>query len=149
VVHEYVSGTGACGGPLVTSFNVTSRSDLRLYQSDNSATIITLKKQGANFLNTCVGLLQRMIETIPNGVALSDVVAPMKVKPINATLDFDIQGNLIFSGYIRVSLSPFLSSPTHSKQRQILRPTMSGKPLDPEFLTTGTLPPIPLTPEPA
>ena len=106
VVHEYVSGTGACGGTLVASFNVTSRSDLRLYQSDNSATIITLKKQGANFLNTCVGLLQRMIETIPNGVALSDVVPPMKVKPINATLDFDIQGNLIFSGYIRVSLSP-------------------------------------------
>jgi hypothetical protein len=102
VVHEYVSGTGASGGPLVTSFNVTSRSDLRLYESDNNATMIALDKQGAGFQNTCVGLLKRMIETIPKGVVLSDVVAPIEVKPVNATLDFDAHGNLIFSGYIRV-----------------------------------------------
>ena len=106
VVHEYLNGTGQAGGPLVTSFNVSSRSDLRLYESDNNATMMALGEQGEGFLNTCVNLLGRMIETVPKGVVLSDVVTPMNVKPINATLDFDNKGNLIFSGYIRVR-SPF------------------------------------------
>lgn len=102
VVHEYLNGTGQAGGPLVTSFNVSSRSDLRLYESDNNATMIALGEQGEGFQNTCVNLLGRMIDTVPKGVVLSDIVTPINVKPINATLDFDNQGNLIFSGYIRV-----------------------------------------------
>lgn len=100
----------------MTSFNVSSRSDLRLYESDNNATMITLGNQGEGFLNTCVGLLKRMIETVPSDVVFSDVVSPVAVKPINATLDFDAHGNLIFSGYIRVSLLlpllPALANPS-------------------------------------
>jgi hypothetical protein len=98
VVHEYLNGTGNQGGALVTSFNVSSRSDLRLY-----ATMIALANQGEGFLDTCVTLLERMINTVPKDVTLSDVITPIDVKPINATLDFDTAGNLIFSGYIRVS----------------------------------------------
>ena len=104
VVHEYLNGTGQAGGPLVTSFNITSRSDLRLYESDDNATIIALGEQGNGFLNTCVELLGRMIETIPSGVTLSDVISPVAVKPVNATFDFDAHGNLIFTGAIRVRL---------------------------------------------
>jgi len=89
----------------VTSFNVSSRSDLRLYESDNNATIIKLANQGDVFFDTCVTLLQRMIETVPKGVELSDVVEPLPVKPINATLEFDTEDNLIFTGYIRISTS--------------------------------------------
>jgi len=103
VVPEYLDGTGNQGGPLVTSFNVSSRSDLRLYESDDNATMIELGKQGEGFLDTCSNLFQRMIETVPKGVVLSDIISPMTVKPINATLDFDKDGNLIFTGYIRVS----------------------------------------------
>jgi hypothetical protein len=103
VVHEYLNGTGNQGGALVTSFNVSSRSDLRLYESDNNATMIALANQGEGFLDTCVTLLERMINTVPKDVTLSDVITPIDVKPINATLDFDTAGNLIFSGYIRVS----------------------------------------------
>jgi hypothetical protein len=44
VVSEYLDGTGNQGGPLVASFNVASRSDLRLYESDNNATMIELRK---------------------------------------------------------------------------------------------------------
>ena len=106
VVHEYLNGTGNQGGPLVTSFNVSSRSDLRLYESDNNATMIKLANQGAGFLNTCSGLLQRMIEVVPSNVKLSEIISPLQVKPINATLDFDASGNLIFKGYIRVSPPP-------------------------------------------
>jgi hypothetical protein len=104
VLNEYLNGTGNQGGPLVTSFNITSRSDLRLYESDNNATMIELATQGQGFLNTCSTLLQRMIETVPKGVVLSDVIKPMALKPINSTLDFDSAGNLIFTGYIRVGL---------------------------------------------
>ncbi|PMD54073.1 heme peroxidase [Hyaloscypha bicolor E] len=132
VVHEYLNGTGQRGGPLVTSFNVSSRSDLRLYESDNNLTMIALGEQGTGFLNTCVGLLQRMIETVPKSIVLSDVVTPMEVKPINASLDFDSKGNLFFSGYIR-----------------ILTPTPSSPPSAPAFLTIASTTPIPLTPEPA
>lgn len=103
VLTEYLNGTGNRGGPLVTSFNISSRSDLRLYESDNNTTMIKLAEQGQGFLNTCSNLLQRMIETVPKGVVLSDVIKPISLKPINTTLDFDASGNLIFTGSIRVS----------------------------------------------
>lgn len=103
VVTEYLNGTGQQGGPLVTSFNVSSRSDLRLYESDGNATMIELAQQGQGFLNACSTLLQRMVETVPSNVVLSDVISPMGIKPINASLDFDTTGNVIFTGYIRVS----------------------------------------------
>lgn len=103
VVNEYLDGTGNAGGPLVTSFNVTSRSDLRLYESDGNATMIELSNQGVGFLDTCATLLQRMLETVPSGVVLSDFVTPLSVKPVNVTLDFDNSGSLILTGYIRVS----------------------------------------------
>lgn len=44
-----------------------------------------------------------MIEVVPRHVELSEVVSPMRIKPINATLDFDATGNLVLKGYIRVS----------------------------------------------
>lgn len=103
VVTEYLDGTGQQGGPLVTSFNVSSRSDLRLYESDNNATMIRLEQQGERFLNACSTLLQRMVETVPRNVVLSDVVSPLEIKPINASLDFDATGKVVFTGYIRVS----------------------------------------------
>ncbi|KAL3420243.1 WSC domain-containing protein-like protein 1 [Phlyctema vagabunda] len=101
VVNEYLDGTGNAGGPLVTSFNVSSRSDLRLYKADGNATMIELRNQGNGFMDTCKTLLQRMIDTVPEGVELGKVISPMDVKPINTTLDFDTRGNLILKGTIR------------------------------------------------
>lgn len=40
-VLEYLNGTGK-GGPLVLGFNSTTNSDLRLFESDNNATIKAL-----------------------------------------------------------------------------------------------------------
>jgi hypothetical protein len=102
VVHEYIDGTGNQGGPLVTSFNESSRSDLRLYESDGNATMYQLYEQEESFLNTCVPLMQRMVETVPKEVVLSDIISPMAVKPVNATFDFASDGSLVFKGYIRV-----------------------------------------------
>ncbi|RDW64135.1 peroxidase-5 [Coleophoma crateriformis] len=130
VVNEYLDGTGNAGGPLVTSFNVTSRSDLRLYESDGNATMIELANQGAGFLDTCATLMQRMVETVPTGVVLSDVISPLAVKPINTTLDFDENGSLFLSGNIRILASSSdqpktLILSTNTNVSKVLKPEQS------------------------
>jgi hypothetical protein len=114
VGQEYISATGHVGGPLVTSFNVSSRSDLRLYSSDNNATIHKLATKSPSFLNTFANMPQRMIETVAKAAILSDIIPPQTVKPINVTPDLDPQGGLSLNGVIRVSLSR--SQPLHSKR---------------------------------
>lgn len=103
VVHEYIDWTGHMGGPLVTTDNVTTQSDLRLYESDGNATMRALYAQGIGFLDTCVNLLGRMMNTVPAGVKLGEPIQPMDIKPINVTYDFGSDGKLRFSGRIRVS----------------------------------------------
>ncbi|KAI0911759.1 heme peroxidase [Ustulina deusta] len=102
VVREYMDGTGNRGGPLVTSFNETSRSDLRLYESDGNATMRALYAQGDGFLDTCVGLLGRVINTVPAHVELRDAIHPMSIKPVNVTWDIAGSGRLELSGRIRI-----------------------------------------------
>ncbi|KAI0158623.1 heme peroxidase [Pestalotiopsis sp. NC0098] len=106
VVHEYIDGTGQLGGPLVSSFNDTSRSDLRLYESDGNATMQNLYDMGDCFQDVCVDLLGRMINTVPASSVLLDPITPFPVKPINITWDFDSNDNsndkLMLSGKIRV-----------------------------------------------
>ncbi|KAI0438704.1 heme peroxidase [Xylaria telfairii] len=102
VVHEYIDDSGNRGGSLVTSFNETSRSDLRLYESDGNATMKALYAQGDGFLDTCVDLLGRVIDTVPAGVSLQDAIQPMSIKPINVTWDVTENHRLALSGRIRI-----------------------------------------------
>ena len=103
VVNEYVTGTGQRGGPLVTSFNESSRSDLRLYNSDGNATMEELASGGTEgFFNTCEDLFGRMLNTVPSAVQLTDVVEPMEQKPVNVTYDIDESGALRLKGVVRV-----------------------------------------------
>jgi hypothetical protein len=101
VVNEYLTGTGQKGGPLVTSFNVSSRSDLRLYTSDNNATMRDLSQSTEHFFDTCVNLFERMCNTVPSNVTLTELIEPMTWKPINTTFDFD-GDSLVLSGVVRV-----------------------------------------------
>jgi hypothetical protein len=102
VVQEYIDWKGHRGGPLVTTDNVTTQSDLRLYLSDGNATMQELYDQGDGFQDTCVEIMGRMINTVPAGVTLGDPVQAMSVKPVNASFDFDAAGQLVFAGKIRV-----------------------------------------------
>lgn len=102
VVHEYIDNTGARGGPLVTSFNESSRSDLRLYESDGNKTMLELYAQGDGFQDTCVDLLGRMLNTVPSKVHLQSAIAPAFIKPINVTWDVTGDKQLVLSGKIRV-----------------------------------------------
>jgi hypothetical protein len=102
VLGEYLHWTGKKGGPLVTSNNVTSRSDLRLYESDQNTTMQALYDQGEDFLDTCVALMGRAMNTVPSSVQLGEPIDAMPIKPINVTFDFDGDGNLKLSGKIRI-----------------------------------------------
>ncbi|KAJ3774694.1 heme peroxidase [Lentinula raphanica] len=105
VVNEYLEGTGKRGGPLVTTDNVTVRSDLRLYESDNNATMRGLSDSTEHFVSRCISLMARMLDTVPSSTVLSDVISPVDVKPVNVSLDLmeDESGqHILFSGFIRV-----------------------------------------------
>ena len=113
VVSEYVHWTGNKGGPLVTSFNESMNSDLRLYESDNNATMRALFGQGPAFLDTCVELMRRAIDTVPSGVKLGDVITAIPVKPVNVTYDYSkTDGKLVFSGKIRVLTAAGAKAPS-------------------------------------
>lgn len=101
-MHEYIDWNGNRGGPLVTTDNITTRSDLRLYESDGNATMQGLYDSGDGFLGTCIDLMGRMINTVPADVELGPLVEPMGIKPVNVTFDVDGQGGLVLSGKIRV-----------------------------------------------
>jgi hypothetical protein len=101
VVNEYLTGTGMKGGPLVTSFNESSRSDLRLYESDDNATMHDLSQSTDYFFETCTNLFERMSNTVPSNVKLTDVIEPFPWKAINTTFDFD-GSSLVLSGVVRV-----------------------------------------------
>lgn len=115
VVREYLGGNGQRGGPLVTSDNVTVRSDLRLYESDGNATMRALGASKEGFAATCKGLFERMINTVPKEVVLSAVVTPLRVKPVNVSFDIDLSGDplgrLVFGGSIRILRSDDESAP--------------------------------------
>ncbi|EIN05069.1 heme peroxidase [Punctularia strigosozonata HHB-11173 SS5] len=100
IAQEYVAGTTK--NPLVTSFNVSQRSDLRLFSSDNNATMSTLAESSSLFASECKRLTTQMLNTVPSGVSLTEIT-PIAVKPVNVTLTVNSAGTVTFSGAIRVS----------------------------------------------
>ncbi|KAJ7101959.1 heme peroxidase [Mycena epipterygia] len=110
VLHEYLEWKGQRGGPLVTTDNITVRSDLRLYLSDNNATLHGLAESSSKFISTCISLLSKMIDTTPAAVQLTEVIDPNAVKPVNISLTVDTDGRVQFSGLIRLLSTTFRSS---------------------------------------
>ena len=100
-IQQYVSGTGNRGGPLVTSANMTVRSDLRLFSSDRNATVQRLAKSPNLFRSTCTNLVTRMSNTVPKGVTLTPLINPEGVKYANLTLNVGWSGELTLSGFLR------------------------------------------------
>ncbi|KAF9257844.1 heme peroxidase [Marasmius fiardii PR-910] len=120
VVTDYLSGQGNRGGALVTTDNVTVRSDLRIYASDNNATMRDLSTSSEHFISTCIMLFTRMMETVPKTVTLTDIIAPLQVKPVNVTLDFTPTGTeMRFRGFVRLLTS---DSSSHTPEVLLLFP---------------------------
>ena len=87
---------------LATGFNTTTNSDARIFSADGNATMRDLASNNQVFQDRCADLLARMINTVPKGVQLTDVITPIPVKPWFAQLSIDNNGKLQFEGYIRV-----------------------------------------------
>jgi hypothetical protein len=72
VVSQYLQNSSQ--NVLVTGPNVTTRSDLRIFSSDRNITMQNLLSP-ATFNETCANLIERMINTVPSGVNLTQSIA--------------------------------------------------------------------------
>ncbi|KAF7328298.1 Peroxidase [Mycena sanguinolenta] len=90
VATEYISGTTQ--NPLVAGFNDTTNSDKRIFGSDGNTTMSSFSASPEIFASTCADLFARMLDTVPSGVQLTDVISPLPVKPseVNLILAGDI-----------------------------------------------------------
>ena len=55
-----------------------------------------------SYLSGCIDVFAHMVDTVPTGVTLTDPIVPNAVKPVDISLTLDANGNIVFSGYIRV-----------------------------------------------
>jgi hypothetical protein len=99
-VNEYLNGTGKAGGPLVVGFNETTNSDLRLFSSDGNATVQAMTTAQA-FQDTCYTLFEKMVNTVPSSVTLSDVIDPRTWTMQESHLDLSSAGEVFFMGLSR------------------------------------------------
>src|SRR3569833_372818 len=61
--------------------NVTTRSDFRIFTADGGDTIRKMAASSDDFMSTCQGLLERMLNTVPSGVKQTDIIKPIRIKP--------------------------------------------------------------------
>lgn len=98
--------------PLATGFNSTTNSDGRIFAADGNATMRDLASSNTVFQSRCAELLARMIDTVPKGVQLTDVITPIPVKPYGVQLSIDDKGQLHLEGYVRLFTSNKSASPS-------------------------------------
>jgi len=115
VAIAYVDGTTK--NPLVTSFNASVRSDLVVFNSDNNATIKKLAASNNYYFDACTTVMSKMLNTVPKGVSLGPIT-PIALKPVNVQLDVNAQGQVTFSGAIRLLSSK--GFPQNSQRRVII-----------------------------
>ncbi|EJD48418.1 putative L-ascorbate oxidase [Auricularia subglabra TFB-10046 SS5] len=100
VAKEYVAGTTA--NPLVVNPLDEFNSDKRIFGSDGNQTMLAFSRDAAHFAQTCATLLSRMIDVVPRGVQLTEVIKPLLVKPHGLELVHKGTGALAFKGEVRL-----------------------------------------------
>jgi hypothetical protein len=76
-----------------------TRSDLRIFSSDGNDTISAMSSP-QSFEDTCFAIFEKMINTVPSGVTLSDPVIPRAWILRESHLDLNSAGAVTFSGTI-------------------------------------------------
>ncbi|MCJ1472308.1 hypothetical protein MMC13_000955 [Lambiella insularis] len=102
IASEFVAGDPI--DPLSVGPSVGSgmNSDARVFGADGNVTITQLADP-ATFASVCTAMLQKMIEVVPSGVALTDPIVPYDIKPDALQLTALAGGSqLLFTGGIRV-----------------------------------------------
>ncbi|KAJ7615867.1 hypothetical protein FB45DRAFT_1106615 [Roridomyces roridus] len=98
IATEYMSGTTQ--NPLVVGFNDTTNSDKRIFGSDGNVTMSSFAESPNLFASTCSSLFARMLDTVPSGVELTDVLTALPVKP--AFVEFSLaNSSLELAGQVR------------------------------------------------
>ncbi|KAE9409458.1 heme peroxidase [Gymnopus androsaceus JB14] len=106
IVSQYLQNTTQ--DILVVGPNVTTRSDFRIFSSDGNVTMQSLLSPDT-FSETCGSLIQRMINTVPNGVNLTGPITEPFDYLIGDPLFSYQNGTLILTTSLRV-LSPSATS---------------------------------------
>lgn len=103
VVKEYLGSNGA--NPLVFGRNETTNSDKRIFGSDKNVTM-TKMKDPQTFQKTCATVFERLIDTVPSAVKLSEPIELVDVKPYIDKLEpATNQSRVVLEGKIRVRTS--------------------------------------------
>ncbi|PPJ60854.1 hypothetical protein CBER1_07234 [Cercospora berteroae] len=98
VVNEFLNNTTK--NPLVVAKNDTLNSDKRIFTSDKNQTMTKLSDP-AYFKSQCESLLERMINTVPGNVQLTEPYQPADVRPTISSYQF--RGDKIeLAGRVRV-----------------------------------------------
>ncbi|KAF7331557.1 Peroxidase [Mycena kentingensis (nom. inval.)] len=100
IATEWIDGTTS--NPLAAGFNATTNSDARIFASDGNKTMQGFASDPASFQKVCGNLFERMLNTVPRSVQLTDVIEPLPVKPFGLTLALVESGALALSGWIRI-----------------------------------------------
>ncbi|KAH8887215.1 heme peroxidase [Thozetella sp. PMI_491] len=100
IAREFVANTSR--NPLASGPNITTRSDERIFNADGGEMIRKMAASNDFFLSTCTSLLERMVNTVPKEVILSDIIAPIDVKPKSLAVEVNTNGTLSVSGKFRI-----------------------------------------------
>ncbi|KAK7053899.1 peroxidase [Favolaschia claudopus] len=100
IATQWIDGTTA--NPLATGFNTTTNSDARIFAADGNKTMRAFAQNPNLFSAQCGSLLERMLNTVPRTVQLSEVIEPLPLKPYQLSLNMASNGSLMLSGYIRI-----------------------------------------------
>ncbi|KAL7781097.1 heme peroxidase [Trichoderma afarasin] len=87
VATEFISNTTM--NPLASGVNVTTRSDERIFNSDGRVTMRKLAESNDYFTSRCSILLERMLNTVPKEVVLTEPIDYYPVKPRAAQIDIN------------------------------------------------------------
>ncbi|KAF2152303.1 heme peroxidase [Myriangium duriaei CBS 260.36] len=98
VVSEFLSGNSK--NPLVVAKNDSFNSDKRIF-SINDRAVVQKLNDPAEFKQQCVAVLERMINTVPSNVRLSNPINLIDVKPYITNLELQKDGNILFEGRVR------------------------------------------------
>ncbi|KAI1776045.1 heme peroxidase [Hypoxylon cercidicola] len=102
VVTEYIAGNTT--NPLVVgpSIKATRNADFKVFNFDSNVTVSAMA-DASEFNSICATVLQKLIDTVPDGVVLSDPIQPYAVKPVNMQLALNPGATTMqLTGYIRV-----------------------------------------------
>ncbi|KZL71724.1 WSC domain containing protein [Colletotrichum tofieldiae] len=103
VVTEYLDGTTK--NPLVFTMGSARNmnSDFKVFNSDNAT--MRAMADNAAFKSVCKTVFEKMVNTVPSGVTLTDAIKPYTVKPVELQLSLASASTLQLNGFIRVRTS--------------------------------------------